>query len=433
MLSGLITACAGKKGQTIMLKGLLDKFRKGNTLDYEEAKKLASSDDVNVRHEVAQHPKAQPEILYFLATDKVSTVRAAIAQNDATPRQADLLLTKDDDEDVRSELATKISKLAPGLSANEVDTIRRSTYEALETLARDQATKVRRIVADTLKDMGDAPPDVIRHLAEDSELVVCAPVLENSPVLTERDLKQIIELNPADGAISAISKRANLTDEVMEDIFASGDTAAVAELLGNGTAAIKEDLLERICDKSKTVQSLQEPLVHRPTLPKGVALRLADFVADHLIKALLNRKDLDPETAKAVREEVSWRLDLAAEDEMAQKEETPYAKAKRLLKEGSLEPAMVESALKAGQKEYAIAALAVLTDRSPAAIEKIATSENAKALVSLTWKAGMEPDDITIMQKRLGGLKPVGTLKPQGGKFPLTEDEMEWLLEFFGD
>lgn len=416
-----------------MLKGLLDKFRKGKTLDYEEAKELAQDRDVKVRQEVAEHPNAQAEILYFLATDKVASVRSAIASNDATPRQADVLLTKDDDEAVRSQLAAKISKLAPGLSANEVDKIRRMTYEALESLARDQATKVRQIVAETLQDMADAPPEVIRHLAEDTELVVCAPVLENSPVLTERDLVQIINLNPTDGAISAISKRASLPDEVMEEIFASNDTAAVADLLGNASVSIKEDLLERICDKSRTVRSLQEPLVHRATLPKGVALRLADFVADHLIKALLNRKDLDPDTAAAVREEVSWRLDLAAEDEAAAEQETPYDKAKRMHGEGNLEAEMVESALKAGQKEYAIAALAVLAEMSVGAVEKIATSENAKAVVALSWKAGMDAESILIMQKRFGGIKPPSVLKPKGGGYPLKDDEMEWLLEFFGD
>lgn len=416
-----------------MFKGLLDKFRKGTTLDYEEAKELASDQDVKVRQEVAEHPRAQPEILYFLATDKVASVRAAIANNAATPRQADVLLTQDVDEVVRSQLAAKISKLAPGLSANEVDKLRRMTYEALETLARDQATKVRQIVAETLKDMADAPPDVIRHLAEDTEFVVCAPVLENSPVLTERDLIQIINLNPTEGALSATSKRASLSDEVMEELFASNDSTAVAGLLGNGSVSIKEDLLERICDKSRTVKALQDPLVHRPTLPKGVALRLADFVADHLIKALLNRKDLDPETAAAVREEVSWRLDKAAEKEAAATTETPYSKAKRLHENGELAPDMVESALKAGQKEYAIAALAVLAGKSVAAVEKIATAENAKAVVSLCWKAGLEPESILIMQKRFGAIKPPSVLKPKNGGFPLTDDEMDWLLEFFGD
>jgi len=414
-----------------MFKGLLDKFRKGKTLDYEEAKELASNDDIKVRQEVAEHPSAQAEILYFLATDKAASVRATIAANEATPRQADVLLAQDADENVRSELAVKISKLAPGLTAHEVDKIRRMTYEALESLARDQAVKVRRIVAETLKEMADAPPEVIGHLAEDTELVVCAPVLENSPILTERDLIHIINLNPVDGAISAISKRASLPDEVMEEIFASNDTAAVAELLGNGSVSIKEDLLERICDKSRTVKSLQTPLIHRPALPKSVALRLADFVADHLIRALLNRKDLDPEIAQAVRDEVSWRLDLEAEEEAAQEMETPYTKAKRLHQDGELEPAMVESALKAGQKEYAIAALAVLAEMSVAIVEKIATSDNAKALVSLSWQAGLEPNSILLVQKRLGGIQPNKVLKPQEGKYPLTDSEMVWMLEFF--
>jgi len=416
-----------------MFKGLLEKFRRGKTLDYKEARELAQNKDVKVRQEVAEHPKAQPEILYFLATDKVASVRAAIASNAATPAQADVILTGDESEGVRSLLATKISRLAPGLSANEVDKIRKLTYEALENLARDQAIKVRQIVAETLQDMADAPPEVIRHLAEDSELMVCAPVLENSPVLTERDLEQIIKLNPADGALCAISKRTTLSDEVMEKIFATRDTAAVAELLGNGSVSIKEGLLERICDRSRTVKALQDPLVQRPQLSKSVALRLADFVADHLIKALLMRKDLDPETAKAVREEVSWRLDLAAEGELVSEGEIAYTKAKRLHEEGNLDPEMIESALRAGQKEYAIAALAVLAELTPATVEKIARSNNAKAIVALSWKAGIGGDRMEVVQKRLGAITPNKVLKGRDGEFPLSVDEMEWLLEFFGD
>lgn len=416
-----------------MLKSLLDKFRKGKLLDYEEAKALAQSDDVKLREELAEKANVQPEILYFLAQDHAASVRSIIAANPSTPRKADLMLTQDGDEGVRSQLAAKISKLAPGLSANEVDKLRKMTYEALETLARDQAVKVRQIVAETLKDMADAPPEVIQRLAQDIELVVCAPVLENSPVLTERDLIQIINANPVHGAISAISKRVTLSDEVMEEIFASNDTDAVAQLLANGSINIKEDLLERICDKSRTFKSLQEPMVHRPRLPKGVALRLADFVADHLIKALINRKDLDPDVAQAVREEVSWRLDVAAEEEAAAQHETPYAKAKRLLAEGTLEAASVMSALKAGQREHAVAALAVLAGLPLGTVQKIADVGSAKGLVALCWKAGLNPDDAAPLQQRLGRVPPGEVLKASRGKFPLSSDEMNWHLEFFAD
>lgn len=416
-----------------MLKGLLEKFRKGTLLDYDEAKQLAGSDDIQVREELAAKGNVQPEILYFLAQDRAASVRAIIAQNDATPRQADLLLTDDIDESVRSQLAAKISALAPGLSSDEVDKIRRTTYEALEKLARDQAVKVRQIVAETVQEMVNAPHEIVRHLAEDTELVVCGPVLENSPVLTDRDLLQIISLNPADGSISAISKRSSLPDEVMEEIFSSNDTAAVGELLRNSSINIKEDLLERICDKARSVRSLQEPMVHRPELPKGVALRLADFVAEHLIKALLARKDLDPDIVDAVREEVSSRLDIAAEEEAAASAETPYEKAKRLKQEGRLDPDMVLSALKAGQRQYAMAAIAVLAEKSLEAVEKAASAGSAKGLVALCWKGGLNPEIAVTVQQRLGRVQPGDVIRPRGGDYGLPPDEMDWHLEFMGD
>jgi uncharacterized protein (DUF2336 family) len=61
-------------------------------------------------------------------------------------------------------------------------------YEALDALARDQVIRVRRILSEALKDVADAPPEVIRRLASDVELVVSGPVLQYSPVLTEEDL-----------------------------------------------------------------------------------------------------------------------------------------------------------------------------------------------------------------------------------------------------
>lgn len=416
-----------------MFKSLLDKFRKGKTLDYDEAKALAQDKSVDVRKEVAKHKDARPEILYYLAQDRSTSVREAIATNESTPRLADLLLTKDKSVKVRSVLAKKISALAPGLGPDEVDKIRATTYSALEALAKDQAVKVRQVVAETLKDMADAPADVIRRLAEDTELVVCAPILESSPVLTDDDLLHIINLNPVEGAISSIAHRGSLPDEVMEEIFASNDTVAVSALLENASANIKEDLLERICDKSRTVKTLQAPLVYRPTLPKGVALRLADFVADHLIKSLINRKDLDPETAAAVREEVAFRLDIVAEEDAAGKTDTSYAKAKRLHAEGNLVPEVVEISLKAGQKEYPIAVLAVLSGLTVSTVEKIAMADNAKGVVALCWKAKLAPESSIMVQKRLGRIKPNKVIKPSGGNYSLTRDEMEWLLEFFGE
>jgi len=49
--------------------------------------------------------------------------------------------------------------LAPGLTADEQDKMRKMAYEALDALARDQVIRVRRILSEALKNVADAPPE----------------------------------------------------------------------------------------------------------------------------------------------------------------------------------------------------------------------------------------------------------------------------------
>jgi len=170
------------------LKGLLKGGDKDKPLSYEEAREMARHANMNIRMELAVRSDVNPEILYFLSEDLAAEVHRLIAGNEVTPAQADLVLAKDTDQDVRGDLAAKIAKLAPGLRADEQDKVKRMTYEALEILARDQVTRVRQILFEALKDVANAPPEVIQQLARDAELVVVGPILQFSPVLTDDDL-----------------------------------------------------------------------------------------------------------------------------------------------------------------------------------------------------------------------------------------------------
>ena len=201
----------------------MDKIRGKAVLDYEEAKKLARHKDVKVRKKLAQREDLPQEILYFLAEDKSAAVRQAIAQNVTAPKQADLLLCRDSDDDVRYGLAEKIGRLMPGLSPSELDKVHEVTHLVLEQLAHDQAVRVRRILSETLQDIAQAPPDIIKRLARDVELVVCAPVLAHSPLLTDEDLLEIIASAPVKGALSAISKRSGLSEDLSDAIIKAND------------------------------------------------------------------------------------------------------------------------------------------------------------------------------------------------------------------
>ncbi|MHA1599178.1 MAG: DUF2336 domain-containing protein, partial [Alphaproteobacteria bacterium] len=160
---------------TSIIKKFFQGFSTGKNkkVSYEDARDLVQHEDADVRRELAGRADVKAEILYFLASDDAPEVRHAVAVNAATPRHADLILAGDDDDEVRVGLAEKIALLAPGLTENEQDTIRRMTYEALEILARDQVTRVRQVIAEALKDVADAPPEVINRLARDAELIVC--------------------------------------------------------------------------------------------------------------------------------------------------------------------------------------------------------------------------------------------------------------------
>ncbi len=161
-------------------------------ITYERAKELARSDDPAVRAALAERADVAPELLYFLAEDASADVRRAVAGNQAAPRQTDLLLAHDADEDVRGGLAAKIATVAPNLSADETNKVYAQTYEALETLASDQITKVRALLSEALKEVVDAPPEIIKTLAQDLEIEVSGPVLEFSRSLPTRTLLKFL-------------------------------------------------------------------------------------------------------------------------------------------------------------------------------------------------------------------------------------------------
>ncbi len=424
----------------MVIKKILQGLTKDKSMSYEKAKELARHEDTDVRLELAGRDDIKPEILYYMAEDKDPEVRRAIAANSATPRQADLLLAVDDDQEVRVGLAEKIALLAPGLTVDEQDAIRKMTYEALQLLARDQITKVRQVLSETLKDVADAPPDVIGQLARDAELVVSGPILEFSPVLSTEDLLEIIASEPVSGALGAVSRRHNLGEAVTDAIASSDDQDAITQMLGNNSAQIREQTLNSLIDKAIDVDAWHAPLVQRPQLPAGAAGRLARFVADNMLDILTARKDLDPETAKEVRTIVKRRLEEPAEipaDESSELEPIPPAKikeAKELADAGMLKPDRLNDALQAGDRDFAAAALVFMSGLDEKVIQHAISMRSAKGIIAVAWKAKFEPWLVEQLQLRLCKIPSQDVLTPPFGQdYPLSEEEMTWQINFLED
>ncbi|HEX7727152.1 MAG TPA: DUF2336 domain-containing protein [Rhizomicrobium sp.] len=399
-----------------------------------QAETLRILEDHNnaAREELASRTDAAPEVLFFLASEGSIKARRAIARNTTTPAHANRLLAEDTDEEVRSELARKIGRLIPDLPEDASEKMRALTIETLERLAEDQLPRVRRILAEEIKALDCVPKRVIDMLARDVEETVAAPILEYSPLLSDADLVDIISSSQARFTLTAIAARKPLSANVSDAIATALDVPAVAALLANSTAQIREQTLEKIIDHGARITEWHLPLVLRNDLSQRAIRRIAGFVSAALLDKLSARDGLDRKTRSVLAKRVRARIDEPAEDEP-----DPVAEAQSdvalLHRQGRLDDFAVERAAESGKREFVIAALALLARAPVETVRRIIQSGTAKPAVALVWRAKLSMRvafKVQTLTMRLKG----GELLParDGVDFPLTEDEMLWHLNYFG-
>ena len=384
----------------------------------------------------------EPEILYFLGRDPDVEVRRAVAVNPNTPEKAHLLLAEDSAGEVRADLADQLGKLLPDLTEDEKDKAWRATHQALTLLARDQLPMVRRVLAETLKLLPTAPRDIILTLAYDHDTDVASPILQFSPVLTDDYLLAVIASSPLSASLAAISKRYGVSYTVSDAIFNTGDTAAVASLLGNDSAQIREETLDAIIDVAPYRNSWHEPLVHRRDLNPAAALRIAEFIADTLIEDLAKRDDFSPDTIECLRDVVRTKLRknqnaeclLSVEGGSLDPEAIAMAQQQvdALTQQNLLTTEQVMAAIDNENTPFILIATAQLADIPIAAVKAAVNSHNAKAMQALSWKAGFSAAEAVHMQLALGRVPPGDIISPRSdGSYDATVSEMTWQIELY--
>ena len=452
-------------------------------ITYEESRNIAHAGADHERASLAARPDVKPEVLYYLVEDESSQVRLNLAANEATPRLADLVLARDKEEQVRQELAGKIARLVPGLEPDEQDRVYQATIETLEILARDQAIKVRQILAEALKDVAHVPVSVIRQLARDAEIVVSEPVLSFSPVLTDDDILDIISSNPVEGALDAISRRDLVSELVSDAIVESNKPSAIALLLANKSAQIREEALDTVIERAHEFSSWHAPLVERPKLPAKAAVRLARFVAGSLINILQKRGDIDGKYISEIMKIVEKRVeegnieansvemptesrepeeeseeeseegaddldwvdrkdegedeeddDLWLDEEGKKKKRpgiatSPLDIARNQMADGVLDEPAVAKAVERGDVDLVLANIAVMGELDMALVEKAADAVSAKAVMAVCWKAGLSAKLAEEIQSKVAGLKEDQVMPAKGSKYPISNDELKAELE----
>ncbi len=416
-----------------MLKIFLNKdkskqARQGEPLTYEESRELARHDDPDIRRELAARSDLRPEVLYYLAEDAEPEVRLQVANNSAAPIQADLLLATDNFDEIRCDLARKIARLLPDLPEDQQGRLREMALEILEVLAQDQLPRVRQILAEELKHSESVPRHIVQMLARDIEDIVSVPVLEYSPLLSDQDLLEIIAGGAAKNALKAIANRNTVSGDVSDAIVATLDVPAVASLLTNPSAQIREDTLDTIIDNASDINEWHRPLVFRPDLSIRAVRRIAGFVALSLVDTLVQRHDIDEETVRKLNRNMRKRI----ESEEMVDGESPADQAKSLQEKGELDDEAVINAIGLGQKEFVIQALTLLAGMSVEAVKKLIGTRSPRPVTSLAWKAGLSMRTAIQLQLKIAKVPPPDVLNARNGfDYPLSEPEMKRQLEMF--
>jgi uncharacterized protein (DUF2336 family) len=399
---------------------------------YEKARAIAQKGDVRERSGLAGNEYAQPEILYFFATDEATEVRREVARNPGTPLQADLILARDIDDEVRCDLALKIGRLVPTLTPDESERLSEMAMEVLDILAADHLPRVRAIIAEELKRADNVPRNLIRRLAEDLEEIVSVPVLEYSPLLRSEDLVEIIARGVRGRNLVAISKRRELEEPVSDAVAATGDRAAVQTLLENRTAKLADDALDRIIEKAEENKSWHNAMVYRDDLPVRTVMRIASFVSAALMEVLMVRHQDNAAVVEDLRMTVRARIERGELDSEEEPHETAEERAKRMFDAGQLDEALVKSAVAEFDNAFVRHALALMAEIPVKTANTMLNSGSGKAVTALAWKAQLSMAAAVLIQEKIARLRPNAVIQAnEDGSYPMPEQDLVWYMESF--
>ncbi|MEQ9489386.1 MAG: DUF2336 domain-containing protein [Alphaproteobacteria bacterium] len=404
---------------------------------YEEAREIAESGSVEDRKRLAENSQLQPEFLYFFATDKSPEVRRAVANNDGTPIQADVLLARDPDEYVKIDLSRKICRLLPTLAPDQNRKLAELVFEVVDVLSQDSLPRVRGMISEQVRLLDNIPPRIVRRLARDADAIVSAPVLEYSPLLTDEDLMEIVVLGCESNALSALARRKNLSSKVSLAVAETEDEQAVPMLLTNASADLNDETLSAIVDAAENHPGWHMTLAERRGLGLTLVRNMARYIGQTALDRLIaSNRHIDDVVANELRTAIAARIaEQETVDEakqLADQQDADREKARQLHERGELTAAVLTKAAGQEEKEFLVQATALLSGSDPVDTRRLFNSKDPKLAISIAWRCKLGMKFAEKVQADIMKLPSESQVKADGGSYPINEDDMAWSLEMLG-
>ncbi len=161
----------------------------------------------------------------------------------------------------------------------------------------------------------NAPPDVIRRLADHDDIAVSGPVLTYSERLTNSDLVGTAETK-SQAHLLAISGRKRINEPVTDILIRRGDDAVARKVAANTGARFSEYGFDALVERARTDGRLAENVAQRADLPPDLLRALVAQATAAVRQRLLaiTRPDTHGDIAR-ILEKVSVDVTSACEPE----------------------------------------------------------------------------------------------------------------------
>jgi len=248
----------------------------------------------------------------------------------------------------------------------------------------------------------NAPPRLIRRLAEDDRIEVAGPVLTQSPRLTETDLCEIAK-SKGNEHLLAISTRPGLTEPLTDILIERGNNDVARSVAKNASAQLSRAGLEQL-------------------------VKLAE--RDDVVGAGLSvRADIPPDRLHAL---------LAKAASQAERKLVEVAAAQRLVvsmkQAGNLAESDVKAFAEARHQEAVIASLSLLANLKYDAIENLMLQADAGGLIlvckalGFAWSTTME---VLRAGSERSGLSERDIHRAHGDFMKLSKTTADRILRFW--
>jgi uncharacterized protein (DUF2336 family) len=295
-------------------------------------------------------------------------------------------LARDKTVEGRQALTATVTDLFFSTGDALTDRERALMTEILRQLISDAEISIRTALAERLSQEPDAPREIILALAND-QISVAYPILLKSTVLHDDELIEIILHRTLEHQL-AIAMRALVTEPVSDALVKAKNTSVIRTLLENHGAAISAATLAYLVEQSKTVDSYQNPLLHRNDLGVNLSRRMYAWVGEALRQHILAKFPVVPAVVDA-----ALAASIAETAEAVSFAET--TKAVKLAKDvsdiGIVTPTLLIKALREGEVALFEALFATLSGLRLTMVRQVLFDRTGQKLAIVCRALGMPP------------------------------------------